>query len=127
MNELSKQYFNVKDEVLEHLKGPLTPASLSEMLDTIRKIAEQHVDRTAQDDRETIITQAKGYIPPNDLHKNTLTADIVIKALAVSVLIDEYFMSLTNVPGLKKHLWDELEKDGKTIRVIPVWEWMDGG
>ncbi len=22
---------------------------------------------------------------------------------------------------------DELEKDGKTISVIPVWEWMDGG
>jgi hypothetical protein len=82
------------------------------MLNAIRGTVDQYIDRINQDDCERIVSQAHRYIPPKDIERTVLTANIVIKATAVNVLIDEYFMSLTNVPGLKRKFWDELEKDG---------------
>src|SRR4030042_2648333 len=112
MNEIFKQYVNLKGVVLEHLKGPLTSISLLQMLNAIREIVDEYLNGLTQDVCERIVSQAQRYIPPKDIEGTVLTANIVIKATAVNVFIDEYFMSLTSVPGLKKKLWEEIEKDG---------------
>ena len=83
----------------------------------IKLIAKDHVSATPEDLQVKLINEAKAYIPPKELDNGSLTANIVMESLAVSILIDEYFMTLTNLPGLKDHLWNELEKNGISFEI----------
>lgn len=117
MNEIMSQYQNFKDQVLAVLKGPLTSERLSDLLSKIKLIAKDHVSATPEDLQVKLINEAKAYIPPKEIDNGSLTANIVMESLAVSILIDEYFMTLTNLPGLKDHLWNELEKNGISFEI----------
>ncbi|OEU63843.1 MAG: hypothetical protein BA867_00720 [Desulfobacterales bacterium S5133MH16] len=117
MNEIMNQYLIFKDQVSTVLKGPLTSDRLSELLGKIKVIAKNHLSATPEDVQLKLINEAKAYVPPKELDNGTLTANIVMESLAVSILIDEYFMTLTNLPGLKDHLWNELVKNGITFDI----------
>jgi len=112
MNEIFKQYVSLKDIVSAHLKGPLTSISLLQMLNDMRKIVDEYMNELTQDVCERLVSQARRFIPPKDIEGIVLSANIVLKAAAINVFIDEYFMSLTSITGLKKKFWDEIEKDG---------------
>ena len=117
MKQMSKQQEKLKDELLPHFKGPLTSSSLSAFLDVVRTSSEKHLAITSDEDKQQIVECTKEYIAPKDLKNGNLTPEMVIKAIALDVLIDEYFMTLTSLPELKSQLWAEVEKDGLTFNI----------
>ncbi len=117
MNQIHKQQENLKNELLPHLRGSLTPSNLSAFIDTIRTTAQKHLAVTSEEDKQEIIACTKEYIAPKNLKNGNLTPEMVIKALALGILIDEYFMTLNGLPGLKSQLWAEVEKDGLTFNI----------
>lgn len=118
MKEMQKLYESMRNELIEDMRGPLTPGRLSAMLDSVRAIARKHLDATSELDKREMVAHAKEYIPPKNLTAAGITPIIVVEAVALGVMIDEYFMTLTGMPELKGQLWDELEKDGITP---PIW------
>ena len=117
MKQIRKQQENLKNELLPHLKGSLTSSSLSAMLDVVRTTAQKQLGVTSEQDKQEIVACAKEYIAPKNLKNGNLTPEMVIHALALTVLIDEYLMTLTSLPALKSQLWAEVEKDGLTFNI----------
>lgn len=117
MNIILKQYENVETRILPILRGPLTYNSLTKMLNEIRNVTNVIVTEIPQKIQERIVSQGLSYIPPKDLNGVTLTAHLVIESLAVSVLINEYLMSLTNLPNIKTKFWNDLKKDGLSFHI----------
>jgi len=117
MNAMQKQYKDVETRILPILRGPLTYRSLTKMLSGIRSITNIIVSEMPQKIQERIVRKGLAYISPKDLNDVNLTAHLVIKSLAVSVLMDEYLMSLTSLPKIKTKLWGGLKKDGLSFHI----------
>jgi hypothetical protein len=117
MNAILKQYKNVEARILPILRGPLTYNNLTKMLNEMRNVTNVIVAEIPKKIQERIVSQGIAYIPPRDLYGTTLTAHLVIESLAVSVLIDEYLMSLTNLPKIKTKFWKNLKKDGLNFHI----------
>lgn len=117
MSEISKQYNTIKKAVLERLNYPITTNTLMNMLGDINDIVHQYKSSVTPEDQNKIIAEAKEYLRPKDIPQLELTTEFVLKALAINILVDEYSMSLMNMPDLNKKLWNELEKDGLTYNI----------
>jgi len=117
MKEMQKLCERMENELLARMRGSLTSSGLSAMLDSIRRTARKHLDATSELDKREMVAHAKEYVPRKNLTDTGITPEIVVEAVAMGVMIDEYFMTLTSIPELKAQLWAELEKDGITYAI----------
>jgi hypothetical protein len=92
------------------------------MLISVQNITNVIASEIPQKIQERIVRQGLAYIPPKDLNGVTLTAHLVIKSLAVSVLIDEYLVSMTSIPEIKAKFWASLKKEGISFH---IWSGID--
>lgn len=118
MEPMLQQYDIVRSELVPWLSGPLSHVNLESVLGRVRDTAKSVAARLSSHVAENLVADARACILPRDFGGTVLTPLVVVESLAVSVLVDEYFMTVVSYPGLKHRLWRELEEDGLGY---PIW------
>jgi hypothetical protein len=102
----------MRNEITPYLYGPLTTSNLIVILADIRVASKKRLGEIGDSQANEILNEIMAQLPPSAMHARSISTKSVIICMALDVLVDEYFVTMQQLPELQNVLWRELEADG---------------